>query len=45
MILESRDVEFIENKFSHDFTIELDFIVDQPCVLIPPLIIIKGKSL
>ena len=31
-IMESRDGEFIENKFQYDSNIELEFIIDQPCV-------------
>ena len=30
VIVESRDVEFIENKFQHDSNIELESIIDQP---------------
>ena len=32
VIVESRDVEFIENKFSLDSSTELESNVDQPCV-------------
>ncbi|KAH9768292.1 Integrase catalytic domain-containing protein [Citrus sinensis] len=32
VIVESRDVEFIENKFQLDSNIELESIIDQPCV-------------
>ena len=35
VIVESRDVEFIENKFQHDSNIELESIIDQPCVNTP----------
>ncbi|KAH9669996.1 hypothetical protein KPL70_022027 [Citrus sinensis] len=35
MIVESRDVEFIENKFQHDSNIESESIIDQPCVNTP----------
>ena len=31
VIVESRDVEFIKNKFQHDSNIELESIIDQPC--------------
>ena len=33
VIVESRDVEFIENKFKHDSNIELESIIDQPWYL------------
>ncbi|KAH9656702.1 hypothetical protein KPL70_022787 [Citrus sinensis] len=35
VIVESRDVEFIENKFQHDSNIESESIIDQPCVNTP----------
>ncbi|KAH9794216.1 Receptor-like serine/threonine-protein kinase [Citrus sinensis] len=35
VIVESRDVEFIENKFQLDSNIELESIIDQPCVNTP----------
>ncbi|KAH9670700.1 hypothetical protein KPL70_017080 [Citrus sinensis] len=35
VIVESRDVEFIENKFQHDYNIELESSIDQPCVNTP----------
>ena len=30
VIVQSRDIEFIENKFSLDFTFELEYNTDQP---------------
>ncbi|KAH9736084.1 hypothetical protein KPL71_017967 [Citrus sinensis] len=35
VIVEFRDVEFIENKFQHDYNIELESSIDQPCVNTP----------
>ena len=31
VIMKSRDIEFIEDKFQHDSNIELESIIDQPC--------------
>ena len=47
VIVESRDVEFIEDKFQHDSNIELESIIVNHVIilLVPPLITIKGKSL
>ena len=35
VIVESRDVYFIENKFINDTTIKLEYISNTPCELTP----------
>ena len=35
VIMESRDVGFIENEFSNDLTTELEFVYDSPCDIAP----------
>ena len=35
VIVQSRDIEFIENKFSLDFTFELEYNIDEPCDFTP----------
>ena len=35
VIVESRYVNFIENKFSFDLTTQLEFVYDTPCDIAP----------